>query len=280
MVRKLIYPIALFASVLTVGCGGGGDSSTPSAATKTGYFIDARVEGLSYSTSSGLSGTTDAQGAFQYREGDTVTFKLSSNVTLGSSKGGSIVTPLDLVGTSSTSDPKVLNIVALMLSVDSDGDPNNGIQVDPAKVPSVSSPVDMSQTTSPPAPIQNAIDSVGTTAAQTHIIATIVDIMTNHIAGSYSGSFTKTSGDPSCASGGTVSVTIDPLGSVSGTAKTNTNITYPVSGSIDYKSFDASGTGGGGTITWSGSWDDNRITGTWTYSGSVTCSGTFSVTKQ
>ncbi len=286
MARRLVYFAGALASALVVGCGGGGDSSTPSATTKTGYFIDARVEGVSYTTSSGLSGITDPQGAFQYRDGDTVTFKLGNNITLGSTKGASIVTPLDLVGTSSTTDPKVLNIVALMLSVDSDGDPSNGIKVDSTKVPSVSSPVDMSQTTSPPAPIQNAIDSVGTATAQAHINATIAEIMTSHIAGSYSGSFTRTSGDPSCASGGTVNVTItySPPGSegtVSGTAQTNTGITYPVSGTISYRDFSASGTGGGGTITWSGSWNENRITGTWTYSdGSVTCSGNFSVTKQ
>lgn len=280
MVRKLLLSALLPAGFLIVACGGGDGGSTPTSTTLTGQFLDAPVEGLSYTTSSGLSGKTDAQGTFKYRKNDKVTFKVNDNIVLGSVTGSSIVTPLDLVGANSVTDQKVTNIVAFMLYLDDDGDPNNGIRIDPNKIPSVSSQVDLSQTTTPPAEIQNAINTVGSATAQNHMTATIAQIMNDHIAGNYSGTFTRTSGDPSCASGGTVDVTVLNTGSVSGTARTNTGDTYSVSGNIDYRSFDASGTGGGGTISWQGEWRNNTISGTWTFSGAITCSGTFSVSKQ
>lgn len=276
--RKLLLSSILPAGFLIVACGGG-DGGTPTSATLTGYFLDAPVEGLRYTTSSGLSGTTDAQGAFKYREKDKITFKINDNIILGSVVGSYLITPLDLVGTNNINDQKVTNLVAFILSMDKDGDPNNGIQIDPSKIPQVSSQVDMSQTSTLPSEIQNAI-TVSSSYAQSHMAATIAQIMTNYIAGTYSGTFTKTSGDPSCASGGTVSVTVGITGTVSGTAQTNTNITYSISGNIDYKSFDASGTDGSGNITWQGEWNNNTISGTWTFSGTVTCSGTFSVSKQ
>ncbi len=59
------------------------------ATTYSGAFIDAPAQGLTYSASpSGLTGTTDASGAFRFQAGDTVTFSLGvggSNVlNLGS----------------------------------------------------------------------------------------------------------------------------------------------------------------------------------------------------
>ena len=68
--RKVLLSISL---VLLAGCGGGGGSSTVS--TSTGKFIDSAVAGLSYTTTS-QSGTTDANGTFQYKSGETVNFKL------------------------------------------------------------------------------------------------------------------------------------------------------------------------------------------------------------
>ena len=64
------------AAMWLAACSGGGDGGTgggtPAAApTLTGTFVDAPVSGLSYATSSGLSGTTNAQGQFSYRSGDT-----------------------------------------------------------------------------------------------------------------------------------------------------------------------------------------------------------------
>lgn len=76
-------------TALLIGCGGGGGSgsTTTSAATLTASFVDAPTKGLSYTASpSGLSGTTDANGSYQFQAGDTVTFTLpvgSSSITIG-----------------------------------------------------------------------------------------------------------------------------------------------------------------------------------------------------
>ena len=59
--------------VLTA-CGGGGGSTT--AELSTSQFIDSPVKGLYYVTASGVTGTTDAAGTFQFKDGDSVTFKV------------------------------------------------------------------------------------------------------------------------------------------------------------------------------------------------------------
>ncbi|WP_298435073.1 hypothetical protein [Geobacter sp.] len=116
------------------GCSGGGGgsapSNTPAAVVKTGKFIDSPVEGLAYKTAS-LSGTTDKEGTFQYREGEDVSFSVG-DVALGSVKGKEKVTPVDLVsGAVDERNPVVTNIAALLLSLDQDGKPNNGISITP-----------------------------------------------------------------------------------------------------------------------------------------------------
>jgi len=83
-------------------CGGSSSSSDGRNNTLTGQFIDASaVSGLAYSASpSGLTGTTDAQGSFNYKVGDTVSFSIpggsESSVILGSASGSSEINVLDL----------------------------------------------------------------------------------------------------------------------------------------------------------------------------------------
>lgn len=82
---SVIAAVAIF--IISCG-GGGGGGSTTAGSTFTGSFIDAPTQGVHYSASpSGLSGTTDASGHFQYQPGDTVTFSIDvggGTVTLGS----------------------------------------------------------------------------------------------------------------------------------------------------------------------------------------------------
>jgi hypothetical protein len=101
-------------------------SETPTLLT--GVFIDSAVEGLHYQTAT-LSGTTNIRGEYNYLPGETVTFSIGG-IVLGSTPAGPVVTPLLLVvGATSANNPQVINIVRLLLSLDSDGDPNNGITV-------------------------------------------------------------------------------------------------------------------------------------------------------
>ena len=104
---------------LLASCGGGGGSggtASTSTATLTGVFSDAPVSGLTYTTSSGASGTTNALGQFNFAPGDTVTFK-AAGITLGSAvptvgaTGNATVTPLNLVQSAiNVSDPTVVAI--------------------------------------------------------------------------------------------------------------------------------------------------------------------------
>jgi len=125
---RLIRPFSLSiaAALALSACGGGGGSDTPTAAVgaQTGVFVDSAVEGLSYETSSGVKGTTDAQGHFKYNEGDTVTFKIGG-VTLGSGKATGTVTPAGIAGGEDSN--KFTNLLVLLQSLDTDGDPSNGI---------------------------------------------------------------------------------------------------------------------------------------------------------
>ena len=69
--------------------------STPTTPALIGRLLDSAVAGASYSTTSGLNGTTNANGEFSYREGDQVSFTIGS-VLLGKANGSSIITPLEL----------------------------------------------------------------------------------------------------------------------------------------------------------------------------------------
>jgi hypothetical protein len=126
---RLIRPFSLSiaAALVLSACGGGGGSDTPKAVVgaQTGVFVDSAVQGLSYETSSGVKGTTDAQGHFNYNEGDTVTFKIGG-VLLGSGKATGTVSPANIAEGGEDSN-KFTNLLVLLQSLDTDGDPANGI---------------------------------------------------------------------------------------------------------------------------------------------------------
>jgi hypothetical protein len=87
-VKKIILAVCL--SLTLIACGGGSSSppnsgtpNNPNTATKVGVFIDAPVKGLKYKASpSGKEGTTNADGEFNYIDGDTVSFSMGS-IALG-----------------------------------------------------------------------------------------------------------------------------------------------------------------------------------------------------
>lgn len=124
--------LALSASVFLISaCGGGGGSGTPPTvppSPSTGVFVDSAVSGLHYQTPT-RSGTTNALGEYDYLPGETVTFSIGG-IILGSALGGPVVSPLTLVsGATDATDPVVTNIVRLLMSLDDDGDPSNGIAI-------------------------------------------------------------------------------------------------------------------------------------------------------
>ncbi|HTY03648.1 MAG TPA: alkaline phosphatase PhoX [Rhodocyclaceae bacterium] len=134
-------------SYYLVACGGGsgGSGSTRS----TGTFIDSPVKGLYYEASpSGASGTTDADGKFDYYAGDTVRFYVGgkSGTSLGSTAGDAIVGPFDLTGNTAKdwSNASTIRMLQVLQSLDADGDPSNGIDISGKTVPANCSLLDQS----------------------------------------------------------------------------------------------------------------------------------------
>ncbi|MDD5393834.1 MAG: ImpA family metalloprotease [Thiothrix sp.] len=130
--------------LLLTACGGGGGGSgggnTGNITTVKAVLLDGVAQGVRYDAGSGVTGVTDADGVFYYVEGQPVSFYLG-NILLGRAVpidrpnninvlADKIVTPLGLAGSNANlDDPQVLNRVRLLLTLDADGKPDNGIQI-------------------------------------------------------------------------------------------------------------------------------------------------------
>ena len=115
------------------GCGGSGDNALIAqllpGPVLTGQFGESAVGNVAYSTSSGLSGTTDVQGKYSYRAGDTVKFSIGK-IVLGQGPAGSLVTPIGLVnGATDFDNADVVKILQLLQTLDDDLNPANGINI-------------------------------------------------------------------------------------------------------------------------------------------------------
>lgn len=162
------------------GGGGGGGSSattttTPTTSTQTAVLVDSLVQGVAYTTSSGLSGVTGVNGTFNYKAGDTVTFKVG-NATLGTSvavPADGIVTLQDIVGVArtNTTDSRVVNLAQFLQSLDNDTDPTNGIIIDPTDANAVTSTIN----------VQTANDTALLAALPTGTTLVTETAATNHL---------------------------------------------------------------------------------------------------
>ena len=122
-------------ATLLVGCGSSSSSETPATSTpetSTGYFIDSAVANVEYNTTSGVSGTTDKFGRFQYKEGDQVKLYIG-NLLLGeaSPTEEGLVTPKAL---SNSDAEKEALLLRLLQSLDADNNASNGIIIPPSVV--------------------------------------------------------------------------------------------------------------------------------------------------
>ncbi len=122
--RMKAIVLAVAGCFALAGCGGGSSGTGVTPANQlTGTLSDTVVKGVSYTGSSGISGSTGAEGEFKYVAGDTVSFKIG-NVTLGSvdmgsnalgSQGGNrVVRPKDLAGVTDETDVKALAIAQVI----------------------------------------------------------------------------------------------------------------------------------------------------------------------
>jgi FG-GAP repeat/Divergent InlB B-repeat domain len=113
-------------SMLLAACGGGSSTSesggTSPANTTTitsGTFVDSSVDGLPYSTSSNpAGGITGGGGHFQCQPGDTVRFFLGAR-QIGNAQpcSSDTVTVVSVLGAASVTDPQVVNLTQLLLTL-------------------------------------------------------------------------------------------------------------------------------------------------------------------
>lgn len=93
------------------------------------------VIGLKYQTPT-IAGLTNERGEFRYRTGEAVTF-LVGRLVLGTAKGASRVNLAQLIyrvsgNIDKLNDPSVSNLARLLLTLDEDGDIENGLTIVPA----------------------------------------------------------------------------------------------------------------------------------------------------
>ena len=193
---------ALVASLfLLTGCGGGDDSDVDKALV--GVFLDSPVANVDYKTET-KSGVTDADGKYDYVAGETVTFSIGSLEFPPVAAAGT-VTPLDIADTDDPNDPEAVNMLRLLQTLDTDGDPTNGITISnetKAIAPAVDFALSVSEFASSDA-VQALIDDdsvsatelVSASAAVAHFEDTLEDegVTFNSLAGSWQ--FVDESGD-------------------------------------------------------------------------------------
>lgn len=109
-----------------------------------GVFLDSAVQGLSYRSTT-QSGVTDEYGGFTVDRGEQVLFSIGE-LTLPTVLAKETITPLDIFSTTSVDDPRVVNLARLLQSLDTDGSPDNGIEISPAAA-MAATPVDFASVT-------------------------------------------------------------------------------------------------------------------------------------
>lgn len=97
------------------------------------------IEGVSYSTSSGAAGVTDAQGTFKFTYGDQIQFQLGK-LTLATVEGSTQITPIELAGSNLR---KRQNLLILFHALDADNDPENGLTLPQSAVASLGSSLNL-----------------------------------------------------------------------------------------------------------------------------------------
>ena len=281
--------LALLAGLLAACGGGGGDDTAapagpgPAAATTKGRFIDAPVANLGYTCGvapNQTSGVTDGLGQYDFVPGTPApicTFKVGA-VVLGTATAGAVLTPYSLVpGSSPGANPApaanttVANIARFLQSIDSDGNPANGITIQAETNTALGSAAAGALSFSSPgfdaaaaALIAGAIPErtlVSPTAATNAMNLTLLGLYAGAYACTYSGVVNGTN-----TVLGTVAVTLtDDVLTGTGTP------TYPAG--VQHATFDIDG-----SLTPAGISNSSTSTGA-TFAGNFTSDGTVAGTK-
>jgi Divergent InlB B-repeat domain len=167
---QFVCALPLLLALAACGSGGsdGGGGTVPAATPLSGTFIDSPVQGLGYSTTpSGLSGLTNVNGQYNYMAGDTVTFNLYGRPLGAAVPAAPVVTALTVFNATSITDPQVVNLSQLLLTLGGIPAPGNPIQVPvtpPANFPTAINFSDSGFDTSFP-----GLTLVSETTATTHL---------------------------------------------------------------------------------------------------------------
>lgn len=146
-VKRVFAFFTLGSVILLQACGGGGGGDSgggtppPAPTPETGVFLDGPIANIGYRTET-IEGVTDADGKYRYLPGEHVTFFIGA-LEFPPVTATGVVTPLELAGTTDTSDPAVVNMIRLLQTLDKDGNPDRIEITDTAKA--VATPVDFSQ---------------------------------------------------------------------------------------------------------------------------------------
>ena len=146
-------PLLLLGVLLLGGCGSDKRLSTdieikqPSNKTHIGILVaQSPVAGVEYESRSFI-GRTDKNGAFRYKNGDLVVFRIK-NVIIGRvnpAKEGPVITPLALFDTDDTDDARVMNTLFLLANFDEDDNTADGIQITDEKTAPLRVQMDLSK---------------------------------------------------------------------------------------------------------------------------------------
>ncbi|HIF9441628.1 TPA: hypothetical protein ACX6SK_001866 [Photobacterium damselae] len=133
---KTLLAVLIPTTLALTGCGGdssdsnnnGGSITPPTPEGKvTATFVDKEVAGLQYKCASGETGTTGSKGEFVVTEDTRCSFSVN-NLDLGSAiitkNNQKAITPYDIA-----KNGNVKNIAALLQTLDSDSNPENGISL-------------------------------------------------------------------------------------------------------------------------------------------------------
>jgi len=174
--------------VLFAACSDDEDPSAPE--TKPilqGAFVDSRVIGMAYESDT-QSGRTDEFGGFEFRAGETITFSMGA-VELPTGPADHFITPVTLAGASAVEEQVPTNIARLLLSLDADSDPSNGLDVSTVDA---TNPIDFDLPTHE-FEIQSSLEElldgktlVAAATAQGHVRASIAELR-DSIGGAWGG---------------------------------------------------------------------------------------------
>ncbi|HET7810123.1 MAG TPA: hypothetical protein VFL16_06070 [Steroidobacteraceae bacterium] len=159
MLLRLLV-VTSFAATLSA-CGGSSDSGNSEPVETSGVFLAGGAQGVHYSTPT-RSGSTDADGTFKYLPGETVSFSIGS-IQLGSAPGAPSITVFTLAGGAPpatelalrreldrarrvvTPFVRAVNIQWLMMALDADHDPANGLDLRNAEALLAGATLDLGQ---------------------------------------------------------------------------------------------------------------------------------------